>query len=326
MQGTTVINPQANSRTVDRQVLLAERVFLGVAVIITSIGFFVWGSSAARQFEAPPLLQYVVGVVAALSSAFVTDFAFRHFLEEVVYQGLAFFHPNVTGRGHKAFYFKALDVVRWLLLTLVVGALFYADWNSVQTIRDPFAATARQRATTDIAAATANLSKNLSAASTPMAEQIAALKKDIAATERRAIAANGGLAALVKNGNGWASRELEKKKSAATRNSRRELDKLQSAYTSTLADQSAALTASTSALTTENQQISAENDQKKRSLSDMFFMFGAGSKLLTVILRIFLVVSFLSKTPTLDANGDGVIDGRDVTAAASGHGSGPSFT
>lgn len=324
MQGATVINPQENSRTVDRQVLRAERVFLIVAVAITSIGFFVWGSSVARQFEAPWWLQYLVGGLAAFASAYVTDFAFRHFLEEVVYQGLAFFHPNATGRVEKDPYFKVLNVARWVLLTLVVIALFYADWNSVQTIRDPFAASARQRATTDIATVTATLSKNLSAASTPMAEQIAALKGDIKSAESRTQATNGGLAALASQGNGWAKNQLDQKKAAATRKSRRELEKLQSAYTKTLTEQSATLTNATAAINTENNQIALENDQKKRSLSDMFFMFGAGSKLLTVILRIFLVVSFLSKTPQLDANGDGIVDGKDVTAAARGDGD-PSF-
>jgi len=37
-----------------------------------------------------------------------------------------------------------------------------------------------------------------------------------------------------------------------------------------------------------------------------------------VLFRIFLVISFLAKSPTLDANGDGIVDGRDVTAAAGG--------
>lgn len=318
MQAQTVINPQANSRNIDKQVLMAENLFIIVAVLVTSVGFFVWGSSAAAQYTSIWWVQVAVGLFAAVASAYVTDFAFRTFLEEVVYQGLAAFHPNVVGRQGRATYFKLLGIGRWILLAIVVAALFYADWNSVQTIRDPFAAQARQRETVDVAAASATLSAELKSASAPMAAQIAALKSDITAAERRTERANASLAALASNGNGWAARELEKKKTAATKAARKELTGLQSAYTKTLSSQSETIGEATRQITTRNADTDLENRQKRNSLSNMFFMFGAGSKALTVILRIFLVVSFLSKTPTLDANNDGVIDGRDVSAAARG--------
>lgn len=316
MSTTSFINPQRNAANVDRQVFYAERLFLIVAVIITSIGFFVWGRSAAAQYTDLPLVQNLVGIGAALASAFVTDFAFRTFLEEVVFQGLAWFHPNVVGRKGSPLYFRFMAVSRWLLLLVVVLALFAADWYSVQAIRDPFASQARQTEKTDLAATTAALSGEMRSASAPMAEQINTLKKDIAAAERRTTAANGALVSLAANGNGWAANELEKKESAATRASRKELDKLQSAYTTTLANQSAILTSTTDRVSAKNAEIEEENRQKKYTLSGMYFMAGGGCKVLTVILRIFLVVSFLAKTPTLDANGDGVVDGRDVTAAA----------
>jgi len=151
-----------------------------------------------------------------------------------------------------------------------------------------------------------------------MAAQIAALQSDNTAAERRTERASASLAALVANGNGWAARELEKKKTAATKAARKELTGLQSAYTKTLSAQSETIGEATHQITTRNADTDLENRQKRHSLSNMFFMFGAGSKALTVILRIFLVVSFLSKTPTLDANNDGVIDGRDVSEAARG--------
>lgn len=324
MQGVAVINPQKNSRNVDRQVWLAERVFLMVAILITSVGFFVWGRSAAAQYTDWPLAQTLVGVAAALASAFVTDFAFRSFLEEVVFQGLAWFHPNVINRERNALYFKALAISRWVLLVMVVGALFLADWYSVQAIRDPFASAAKQTETTDITAATAALSASMKEATGPMADQITALKKDIAAAERRTESTNSSLAALVAQGNGWAIREMEKKKAAATKSARKQLTALQGSYTEALGRQSATIASSTEQITARNAEIEQENRQKRYTLSGMFFLFGAGSKALTVILRIFLVISFLSKTPTLDVNGDGVVDGRDVTDGA--RGSGGSFS
>lgn len=316
MNAIQVINPQKNSRSVDRQMLNAEKIFLLVAVFVTSVGFFVWGSSAAAQYIDNMYAQMAFGLAAALASAYVTDFAFRHFLEEVVFQALAAFHPNVTGRVGEHPYFKVLRIVRWAVLTIVVGLLFWADWNSVQTIKDPFAASAKQRETTDLASASANISASLGSASAPMAEQIKTLRADIADAERRTLSANASLVTLANQGNGWAKNQLEAKKKSATRATRKELDRLTATYTNTLAEQSAALTKTTNAINRENEQITLDNATKRQSLSAMFFMFGAGSKLLTVLLRILLVVSFLSKSPNLDANGDGTVDGKDVTAAA----------
>lgn len=318
MSTTTVINPQKNSANVDRQVWMAERVFLIVAILITSVGFFVWGRSAAAQYTDWAAAQTAFGIVAAIASAFVTDFAFRSFLEEVVFQGLAWFHPHVIGRERNQMYFRILAVSRWLLLLVVVGALFLADWYSVQAIRDPFASAAKQTATTDITAANATLASSLKSATAPMAEQLANLKKDIAATERRTETNNTALKALASQGNGWAVRELEKKKERATRSARKEVVELQSSYTKALSRQTEVMATNNEQITARNAEIEQENRQKRYTLSGMFFMFGAGSKALTVILRIFLVISFLSKTPTLDFNKDGVVDGRDVTDSARG--------
>lgn len=318
MQRAVVINPQKNSANVDRQVWLAERVFLIVAILITSIGFFVWGRSAAAQYTEIPIVQTAVGIAAAIASAFVTDFAFRSFLEEVVFQGLAWFHPNVVGRERNQAFFRILAVSRWALLVLVVGALFLADWYSVQAIRDPFASAAKQTETTDLTAASTALAGSLKATTAPMAEQISALKKDIAAAERRTESTNTSLAALVAQGNGWAAREMEKKKERATRSARKQLAALQGSYTEALSRQSATIATTSEQITTRNAEIEEQNRQKRYTLSGMYFMFGAGSKALTVVLRIFLVISFLSKTPTLDVNGDGVVDGRDVTDSARG--------
>lgn len=321
MQVQTVINPRENSKRVDRQVWLAERVFLIVAVLITSVGFFVWGRSVAAQYTDWPAIQTAFGIVCALASAFVTDFAFRSFLEEVVFQFLAWFHPNVTGAAQsRHWYFRILRIGRWALLTVVVAALFVADWYSVQAIRDPFAAQARQNQTTDLVAASAAMSAEMKSVNAPMADQIASLKNDIATAERRTERSNGSLVALVGQGNGWAARELEKKKNAATRTARKELASLQSAYNNNIARQSATIGTATEQITTRNAEIEAENRQKRYSLSGMYFMAGAGCKALTVILRIFLVVSFLAKTPNLDVNNDGVVDGRDVTDSARGGG------
>lgn len=310
-----VINPQKNSREIDRHILSAEKVFLLVAILITSIGFYVWGSSTAAQYTDIWAVQALVGVAAALASAYVTDFAFRHFLEEVVFQALAVWHPNRQA-SNEAGYFKALNLTRWVVLTTVVVLLFVADWFSVQTVKDPFAAQAKQREIVDVATVTASVASQYDGVSAPLASQITSLKKDIAAEERRIEAANGNLKKLIASGNGWAANELAKKKARATKAARAELSRTQSAYSTALEGRVSAVNNTAETIQRQNTETAEDNATKRAALSAMFFMFGAGSKALTVLLRIFLVVSFLAKSPTLDANGDGIVDGRDVTEAA----------
>jgi hypothetical protein len=215
-------------------------------------------------------------------------------------------------------YFNILGVARWLLLAVVVGSLIFADVYSVQMMRDPFADAAKPKPKTDITAATAALNNQLNSATAPLAEQIKALKKEISTAERRAETSNASLTVLVSNGNGWAAREMEKKKNSATKSARKQLNELQTAYNASLTNNSATISSLTSQLNTENIETEEANRRKKYSLSGMYLVGGVGSKLMTVILRIFLVVSFLSKTPTLDVNNDGVVDGRDVTDSARG--------
>jgi len=312
-----VINPAANSRRIDRQILNAERLFLIIAVLITSIGFYVWGSSTAAQYTDIRAISVGVGLLAAIASGYVTDYAFRQFLEEVVYEPLAAIHPSSVATDSPV-YFRVLKIVRWIILATVVALLFCADWYSVQTIKDPFAASAKQGEIVNVAAVTATVSGQYDGVAAPLAAQINTLKADIRAEERRVEAGNGALAALVAKGNGWAAKELSKKKERATKAARAELASTQAAYTAALQGRVAAVNSSTAAIQRSNDDTERTNAENRAALSGMFFLFGAGSKAMTVLMRIFLVVSFLAKNPTLDANGDGVVDGRDVSAAARG--------
>lgn len=318
MNTNQVINPQKNSLNVDRQVFYAERVFLFVAIAITSIGFYVWGSTTAAQYTESGFAQAFVGALAALASAFVTDYAFRQFLEEVVYEPLAAAHP-AKPNGDMPAYFRVLKVVRWIILATVVILLFCADWYSVQTIKDPFAAQAKQEEIVDVSTVAASVAGQYDGVESPLAEQIKQLKADIRAEEKRVDASNRSLTELAAKGNGWAANELVKKKALATKAAKAELVATQQAYTQALQGRVNAVNSTTRAIGEKNAATEQDNAAKRAALSGMFFMFGAGSKALTVLMRIFLVVSFLSKSPTLDANGDGIVDGRDVTAAASGN-------
>lgn len=346
MNTTHAINPIANHNRIDRRVLFAEKVTLWVVILLTSIGFYVWGRSVAQQYTDNPWAQNIIGLIAAVISAFITDVAFREFLEDVIYQFLralkikpgalripwAARPPSHSGEGPGVgSYTRNLKIFRWLVLTTIVASLFYVDYYSVQTIRNPFASQARQKPTTDIATVTATLNQQTTAATAPIAAQITNLQqqikqadRDIRSAEANAAAKNKALRDLIAQGNTWANTELNRKKAQATaphrqhkQNLQTQLDAANQTYNTALANQNATLTAVTTATLQKNQQIETENLQAKYSLSNMYFMLGFGLKALTILFRLFLVVSFLAKNPNLDANQDGTIDGRDVTAAAS---------
>lgn len=312
-----VINPSENARKVDIMALRAETVFIWVAIAITSIGFFLLGQDTAIKLGAPKWLAFTVGVVAGALSGYVTDYSFRHLLEEVVFQPLAWLHPG-SPKAERELFFQIMGGIRWLILATIVTALFVGDWYSVQAVRDPFANQAQEKPTTDVTTFSAALQNQLSAGAAPMAEQIKTLKRDIADAEKRVEAGNPGLVSLQKEGNSWAAKELAGKKARATKEMKKDLDVLQKEYNTAISDNTRLLNTETKRIQESNLQINNQNATQRTSLSDLYFYSGAGAKALSVLLRIFLVISFLVKNPTLDANGDGVVDGKDVTAGAGG--------
>lgn len=313
-----VIDPQKNSRNIDRRVLLAERIMLGIAVVITSAGFLVWGYNAAGQYTELFPLKAAFGIIAALTSAMVTDFAFRNFLEEVIYQMLVVFYPKAKNHIEKPGYVKAMAFLRWTILATIVSLLFYADYISVFTVKDPIASAAKQKEVIDPAKVSAQASSTMNAQIKPLKNQIAALKSEIKQDESRVERANVGLVKLVSQGNNWAPSQLAAKKANATKVKRKALAKLEDAYNEALSGNSATLATINTQAIQSSQATIEENKNQKDAMSNLFQLFGVGSKIMTILFRMFLVVSFLSKNPNLDANGDGEISGEDVTAAASG--------
>jgi hypothetical protein len=318
MKNQAVINPQKNSRSIDRHVLFAERLMLGVAVVITSAGFLVWGYNAAGQYTEVFAIKAAFGIMAALMSAMVTDFAFRNFLEEVIFQMLVVFYPKAQNHIEKPGYIKVMAFFRWAILATIVSLLFYADFISVYTVKDPIASAAKQKPVVDPAKVSEQATSAMNAQIKPLKQQIAALKNEIKQEESRVERANASLVKLVSQGNNWAPSQLAAKKASATKSKRANLSKLEDAYNQALSGNSAALaTINTQAIQTSQATIE-ENNTQKAAMSNLFQLFGVGSKIMTILFRMFLVVSFLSKNPNLDANGDGTVDGEDVTAAASG--------
>jgi hypothetical protein len=314
-----VIDPVANSTKVDKNILLTETVAVYTAMAVTSVGFFVWGYGVTGGYIQNWYVQVLIGLIAAAAAAFITDLAFRKFLEDVVFQVLAGPMLKAQGAQFQTGYVRKLRRARLFMLTGIVLLLFAADVFSVYTIKDPFANKAKGRELVDVEARRTTWVEGSTAQLNPMAGQIKTLKADIAAAESRVVTDNPGLRKLAREKNTWAIQQLANKKKAASKSMRAELEKLTASYNTSLASNAAQADTSIALINTLNKNAVEANDRDRSALSGMFMFFGGGSKVLAVLCRVFLVISFLSLNPKLwDANKDGKIDGSDATAAARG--------
>ena len=314
-----MINPYHNRDTTNRNVRLAERGARYIATITTSLGAFVWGQDLAARYlplewSATPYLCVATGLLAGAVMGFLTDFMFGNLLQRVAYDLLAARHPNVLKwQGDR--YFHTLRRAESILFGLLLVALLGVDMYTTLIIRDPIADQARANATTDLALATDSISRAQGAAAAPIASQLRDLDARITAEERRIASANPGLQKLIRDDrNAWAITTLAKKKERATAAMRSERDKLTAAYNAALAGQSAALGETQKQIIADNDRIAAANQRNRNVMAGMYMAFTVGPKMLSILLRVLMVITFLAYSTDFhpDLTGDGIIDYRDV--------------
>lgn len=316
-----MINPYQNREKSGLAIKSAEKLARWTATITTGIGGGVWGYSIAMKYlpEAWEYSSYVAMLVALASSAFLgwlTDHVFGDILQRVVTDLISASHPNAKKwEGHK--YFKRLRRAESIGFFVVLVALLGFDLYTTLIISDPVADQAKKIAIADLAATTAEVSEKQKQASAPMASQIKALKADIANAEQRVLSRNPGLVTLLKESRGkndWAKIQIAALKDAATKASRAELEKLTSAYNTTLSSQSTALSETEKIINQQNIEADAANQRNRAVMAGMYTSMTVGPKLLSIILRILMVITFFaySSSLQLDLNGDGVVDYADV--------------
>lgn len=315
-----MINPYHNRDTTNRNIRLAERGARLTATVTTSLGAFIWGQDLAARYipmdwAISPFLTATVGILAGVIMGYLTDFMFGNLLQRVAYDTMAAAHPNVT-KWQGPVYFRNLRRAESFLFAILLLGLFAFDLYTTLIIRDPIADNAAVTQTTDLAAATASVTTAQQQAANPMAAQLKDLDLRIRDEERRAAAANPGLQKLAQEGNTWAKQQIEKKKARASRSARAERDKLTSAYNSTLAAQSATLETTQRQIGQANDRTLAANERNRNVMAGMYVAFTVIPKILSIILRILMVITFLAYSVNFhpDLTGDGIIDYADVEA------------
>lgn len=323
------INPIQNSRNIDRHVYLAERFLILIVAFYGSVLAFKFVWIMAEQYTDLTAVKTVVAIAAAAVAAFVTDFAFRNFLTESVFWPFAIFHPDVRGQITGGdYFFSTMRFLKWLVITGIVGGLFWLDWGTMQNSRDPIAGAAGGVEQKDIAGETARLNGEMSATLAPLKSRIEGLKKEIELDKKAVERKNPKLITMIREqDHGWAKKEIARLQASATKKKSGELEKLEIQYNERVGEATGAITATAAALGVQNGNISTQNAALQASISSTIFLYSGWLKILTVFCRVFLVLSFLSKpSNSLDVNGDGRIDGKDVTAAALGGEPQPDFT
>lgn len=307
------VNPQKNAKSVEKTVYTVEVVALYVTMLLTSVGGGMAAFNVAGTYTDIFVIKAIVGVVFALIAAFITDIGFRRILEFVSFSWLSMLHPDYRQTQPHRFN-RAVDLAVKISLTLVLAALFAFDFYSVKVVQSPLANASKGKETASISERVGDATGDINGQVKDIEAKIAENAK---AAEKARWNANANTSAAMKKlsreGNQWAKAQIQKAQANAERPYLKENEQLRASVASLRAT-SVDLTTKVSQATLDNNAIIvAENEQTKATISGMFFYMSFGSKSLTVFLRIILVLMFFSKNPHLDANGDGVVDGQDVT-------------
>ncbi len=297
-------NPMSNSMTVENYAFLAEKVAWIVCMCLTSMGYYAIVARYADSQAWHPFVKAVAGLCAAIAGAFITDVAFRRLLIEGVYQPLAWAHPNSPSLWSST-YFSTIKVVRLITIWAVVVAAVVMDFFSLKFTAQPIE-------TAPIISYKAVTNYPNDDGTAKIGGYISLLKEEIRQTEAAVEAANPRLVQLARQGNTWAAKRLAREKQKATKATKGELEKAQRLHTEAL---QASINSKNEAAALHAKKISS-SEQTARNLATMYFYGGLFAKGLIVLLNVFLVLSFLERTPNLDVNRDGSVDHRDVREAA----------
>jgi hypothetical protein len=257
----------------------------------------------------------IVAILAAALAGWATDFAFSDFLKEAVFQLCLFFNFQwlTLPEGQKWVNYYVYMPLLWAAKATLVGLLLWFDIYSIKSSNRPVQAMAKQETEINVSAEQQQIAATM--AKTGFQSEITALEKAISDKEANVRASNSALTALAASGNKWAPKELKSRISAATSSDRARLIKLQKKQEGITLQNSKIMYEGTSQLLKRNDKIALDNEAKRNAVGTIFNMFGIGMKVISVIIAVMLVLSFLIKHPNYDANGDGRVDYQDVNAS-----------
>lgn len=313
-----MINPYHNRKTTNSGIKSAEWVMRATATVTTSAGSFIWGRATAAQYlpdtwSASPWIAIVFGLVAAGVSAWLTDLMFGNLLQRVTYDVLASRHPNVTKWQGQGYFQNLRNAERWFF-AVVLAMLFAFDAYTTFIIRDPVADQAKRQPLINVDSLRAKMQADHDANIAALRSDARAKERAIAETEKRVEGSNLALAKLKNSGNSWAAGKIAAQQRKATATDAKSRAAIEESIAAARTDFPAYMSARIADAEKANERANTNTDRNRAVFSGMYMAFTIIPKLLSIILRVLMVVSFLAYSHKFnpDLTGDGVIDYHDV--------------
>lgn len=322
MSTVQLMNPVKNSRDTARILAASSRLTTIAVCITTGIGVFVWGQDLATKYlpewlPGTAVIATIVGIAFAVAAAYLTDIGFGQILQKVLFAAFAKNHPNVVKwNDGQSDYFNAMQKWENIGFIALLVALLAIDTVSTYIIRAPVA----QRAGSGQTVSVEELRRQLQGDYDKRLADLRSTAKEkqdlIRAEKSRVASSNPALARLKADGNAWAAGQIAAKQQKATRAYEKERQTAEAAIASTMQEGQAYIQARVAEAEEGNRKTEEENSRNRDITSTMYLIFSIGLKLLTILLRVMVVISFCaySYNYTPDLTGDGIIDYRDVEA------------
>ena len=313
-----IINPYQNTEKTYRAIVVGERIARWMATLITSVGFFAWARDLAIKYipEGWPYshqMGIAAGLLAAMAAAYLTDMMFGELLQKVSFDIIAAKHPNVTKWQGPQFFKKLRQVEKYMFLVLLLGLLSFDLYTSL-IIRDPIADSARAEQTIDPDALRAEIAAQNAAEIAALDKAAKEKRSNIAQAEAGAKNSNKSLSKLAQEGNTWAQNQINAKAAKATKSEKAQLNTIEETRAAKIAAAATYTEQRLQQVMAANQDAESKTRQNREIMASMYTIFTVVPKLLAMLLRVLMVVSFLAYSQQFnpDISGDGIIDYNDV--------------
>jgi hypothetical protein len=317
-----MINPYQNRDESNNSVAIAEKTMRYAACLFTSAGAFVYAKDLAGQYLPlgwgwTPTIATACGILAAILMAYLTDMMFGTLLQRVAYDLLASNHPNIR-QWQSRDYFGKMRSAESVFFIVVLALLLGFDMYTTLAIRDPVANQARQTCEINID----SLRTTIEAANRDKIAALETRRKEhadaISGVSKATLNSNYGrtLRDMSQNGNGWAENKLSQTISSKTSTDRKALGNIETSIASVRTENEKYLADQIAAAQAKNATVQSLNGQNKTVMQGMYLAFTVIPKILAIILRVLMVITFLaySRNFNPDLTGDGTIDYEDVEA------------
>jgi hypothetical protein len=348
------VNPVEDEKLIFKILLACERASIIVVAVVSGVAVAAYGYLLASGYTEWEVVRWATAALLFILATAITDVGVKFFIQKGAFDFFVFFNPSTYKKkkveyfalehhGMKTFeengktyvltpkyniFQRAMQVVAWVCMVALIAGMFLFDYYSVDSVRRPVANMVKkesklnQDSIRQITEARENARVNaVGGAIMSLQADINATRRQIEAEKVRAANSNQKMKRLADSGNGWAKSQIKAAQAKAAAPLQQRLaeqeglkKELREQQARDLAYKSEVITKSDSTVFATNAAIESRNNDLVTGTSTMFIWLGFFAKCIAGLIRVMLVVLFLSNP--VDANQDGKVDYRDVTDAA----------